>query len=118
MNVVVDGVRYVPAVEPCGDPGLLDFVWSFYDAGGDMPIRDYLRELLTRVWEEGERFSGKRPFGNSGWEYELYAALIAAKAVVGELDEDGRVESLTGNEVSKADGIIAGLIYEMCGVKA
>ncbi len=39
-------------------------------------IRDYLKALVTRIWEEGEGFSGKRPFGNSGWEYELYGTLV------------------------------------------
>lgn len=38
-------------------------------------VRDYLKALLTHLWEEGEGFSGKRPFGNSGWEYDLYGAL-------------------------------------------
>ena len=38
-------------------------------------VREYLKMLLERLWEEGEGFSGKRPFGNSGWEYDLYAAL-------------------------------------------
>lgn len=30
-------------------------------------IRDYLKALLLRLWEQGEGFDGKRPFGNSGW---------------------------------------------------
>lgn len=41
-------------------------------------IRGYLEELLKRVWDQGESFSGKRPFGNSGWERELYDPLIEA----------------------------------------
>ncbi len=57
-------------------------------------IREYLRSLLCRLWNEGERFSGKRPFGNSGWEYDLYGALIKGKAVEGTLDEDGYVETV------------------------
>ena len=44
-------------------------------------IKDYLIRLLLTVWDEGERFSGKRPFGNSGWEYDLYNALISAKII-------------------------------------
>lgn len=55
-------------------------------------VGGYLRALLRRVWEEGEGFSGKRPFGNSGWEHELYRALITAGAVVGgSLDTEGYV---------------------------
>lgn len=61
------------------------------DAGADT-VRGYLKALLTELWREGEGFSGKRPFGNSGWEYELYVALITAGAVTGTLDEDGCVE--------------------------
>ncbi|MBS3648836.1 hypothetical protein KEU06_09480 [Pseudaminobacter sp. 19-2017] len=38
-------------------------------------IRDYLKALLKALWAEGEGFSGKRPFGNSGWEYDLYQVL-------------------------------------------
>lgn len=57
-------------------------------------IRDYLKELLLQLWYEGEGFSGKRPFGNSGWEYELYTPLIAAKVIDGELDENGCVSKV------------------------
>lgn len=39
-------------------------------------IRDYFKELLSKLWEEGECFSGKRPLGNSGWEYHLWDTLI------------------------------------------
>lgn len=44
------------------------------DAGADT-VKDYLKALLGSLWDEGEGFSGKRPFGNSGWEYELIEAL-------------------------------------------
>lgn len=52
-------------------------------------IRDYLVALLKKVWQENECFNGKRPFGNSGWEYDLYAPMVAAGLVAGEIDEDG-----------------------------
>lgn len=39
-------------------------------------IRDYLKALVATVWIEGEGFSGKRPFGNSGWQSTLYDTLI------------------------------------------
>lgn len=58
-------------------------------------IRDYLKELLVTLWEEGESFSGKRPFGDSGWEYEIFGALVDNKVIHGtnedyclDLDED------------------------------
>ncbi len=116
MNVTIDGVRYVPATEPCENPGLLDYVGSFPDAGGDMPIREYLRALLLKLWEEGEGFSGKRPFGNSGWEYDLYSTLIAAGAVEGEFDEDGFIESFADAAKKKADALVFSLITELCKV--
>lgn len=47
-------------------------------------VKDFLKALLIRLWEEGEGFSGKRPFGNSGWEYPLYLALVKNKLVKGE----------------------------------
>lgn len=41
-------------------------------------VRDYLKELLLTVLIEEESFSGKRPFGNSGWQYELLGPIEAA----------------------------------------
>lgn len=54
-------------------------------------IRDYLKALLSKLWKEDEGFSGKRPFGNSGWKYDVLAALVAGGALPGALDEDGCV---------------------------
>lgn len=50
-----------------------------------LTIREYMQELLTRLFDEGEGFSGKRPFGNSGWEYDILVPLIRAKAVKGKV---------------------------------
>lgn len=52
-------------------------------------IRDYLKTLLRDLWLQGEGFSGKRPFGNSCWEYEIYKALVSAEACRGQVDEYG-----------------------------
>jgi len=41
-------------------------------------VRDYLKELLLTVLIEEESFSGKRPFGNSGWQYELLGPIESA----------------------------------------
>lgn len=59
---------------------------------GASSIRGYLKNLLLCMWDDPEAFSGKRPFGNSGWEYELYSALIVAGIVKGTLDEEGYIE--------------------------
>lgn len=61
------------------------------DAGAKT-IKGYLKALLKALWAEGEGFSGKRPFGNSGWEYDLYRALVAGKLVEGSLDEEDCIE--------------------------
>lgn len=52
------------------------------DAGADT-IGGYLKELLARVWDEEEGFSGKRPFGNSGWQGDIILPLVDAKLVKG-----------------------------------
>jgi hypothetical protein len=44
-------------------------------------IREYLVELATAVWRQGEGFSGKRPFGNSDWQWDLSLALADAGMV-------------------------------------
>ncbi len=67
-------------------------------------VREYLTRLLLDVWKERECFNGKRPFGNSGWQYEIYHALARGGAIVGEFDEDELV--VTWEELRKADEII------------
>lgn len=57
-----------------------------------MTVRDYFKELALKVWTEEEGFSGKRPWGNGGWKYDLYAELIRLGVVEGKLDEYGYVE--------------------------
>lgn len=50
-------------------------------------VREYLAGLLQALWTEGEGFSGKRPLGNSDWQYDLYAPLINGGLVTG--DDEG-----------------------------
>jgi len=52
-------------------------------------IRDYFGILLLTLWNEGDGFSGKRPFGESCWEYEVYKALVTNGFVEGVVDEYG-----------------------------
>lgn len=56
---------------------------------GETTIRGYLVSLTRAVWDEQEDFSGKRPFGNSGWSHELYDALAEGGAIASTRDEDG-----------------------------
>ena len=57
-----------------------------------MTLRQYLIELLSKVWEEAEGFNGKRPWGDSGWQGDVEVALIRAGILKGTLDEDGYLE--------------------------
>jgi hypothetical protein len=57
-------------------------------------IRNFYKECLKALIFEGESFSGKRPFGNSGWEWNIYAALIREGFVEGTLDKDGYVDEI------------------------
>ena|SRR6187402_3434148 len=59
---------------------------------GATTIRGYLVALLAAVWAEQSDFSGKRPFGNSGWEFDLHAALVKVGLIGGSFDEDGCLE--------------------------
>ncbi len=54
-------------------------------------IGDYLCLLLLTLWQEADGFSGKGPFGNSDWQFEVYAALIRGGLIEGEIDEDGYI---------------------------
>lgn len=89
---------------------LLDFEFESSDIG-QTTIRNYLYLLLRTLWNEGEGFSGKRPFGNSGWEFDLYKAVVKAGAVKGKLDEDGYVEEV---DTKAANNLIRDLISYMC----
>ena len=64
-------------------------------------IRGYLVALLDRLWEEGEGFSGKRPFGNSGWEYDLYKPLVRSGKAKGKIDDYGDLEDVDSDECNE-----------------
>lgn len=84
---------------PDGGPVVLDEVLatplgldgSLADDPGADTVRGYLMALLARLWEEGGNFSSKRPFGDSGWRWDLYPALERAGYVAGVMDERGYV---------------------------
>lgn len=70
---------------------ILDLPMEMNDAGATT-IRAYLQALLTKLIQDEECFSGKRPFGNSGWMHDLYKPIVKAGLVEGKLDEDGNVD--------------------------
>jgi len=81
------------------------------DAGDDLTVRGYLRTLLSTVWNEGESFSGKRPFGNSGWEFDILVPLAKAGFVdLGPVDETGEPFDWTSDQVNKASAFVTDLI--------
>jgi len=75
-------------------------------------VREYLHKLLETLWIEGEGFSSKRPFGNSGWENDLIIPLVQAGFIEGKfsdvlLDEESYLESFNQDGY----GFITDLIY-------
>src|SRR5678815_5011153 len=78
-------------------------------------IRDYLVKLLTAVWTEGECFSGKRPFGNSSWEYDLHEPLARAGYVTMTFDEDGYIDKYADDQEKRGNALILSAI-EALGV--
>lgn len=116
MLVIIDDVVYVPAPVQPDDIGIdtsigdLLIMLPEYDLNQVMTIKEYLKLLLKTLWIKREGFSGKRPFGNSGWEYFIYPALISAGRVQGELYEDGQIKSVDSDE---ADHIIESLIASL-----
>lgn len=53
----------------------LDIKFFCNDLDEDITFREYFQKLLNQLWYEGEGFSGKRPFGNSGWQDDIYEVL-------------------------------------------
>lgn len=91
---------------------ILDLAMEENDADA-ATIRDYLKELLVMVWEKDESFSGKRPFGNSGWKYDIYRTLATHKLIEAEIDEDGDVIDIQRSEYTKADQLISEAIASL-----
>lgn len=69
-----------------------------FDDGSTGTLRDYLKKLLVTLWIEEESFSGKRPFGNSGWQTGVYCDLVKASVLDGVIDEDGYLEEVDYDE--------------------
>lgn len=72
-------------------------------------IRDYFKALLTTLWSEEEGFSGKRPFGNSGWTWDVYRALVQGGAIKGKIVDGDMIE----HDQDEADKLIYAAIASM-----
>jgi len=79
----------------------LDLPVETDDIDGPMNIRQYLVTLLATLWVEKDGFSGKRPFGNSGWHWDLYNALATAGIVHSEVDMDGEIININREAAEK-----------------
>lgn len=110
MLLTLDDVEYC-----CCEKNYKDFInlpMKNNDADAKT-IGEYLEKLLLTLWKDKEGFSAKRPFGNSGWEYEIYSALISANVISGKLDEYGYIENVdcaTANII--VNKIIKGIFNE------
>lgn len=72
----------------------LDISFYYADLDETLTIRGYFKAMLDKLWEQGEGFSGKRPFGNSGWEADLQRPLVLAGVIDGTIaiyNEDTRM---------------------------
>ncbi|WP_395452901.1 hypothetical protein ACHMW5_02500 [Azospirillum melinis] len=81
LDQQIADIEYAAA---CAGKAALDLPMQENDANAKT-VRDYLKALLMGVWMRGESFDGKRPFGNSGWEYDLYRPLVVAGLVPGDV---------------------------------
>lgn len=48
------------------------------EGAGVGSVRGLLYELLAKVWLEEEGFNGKRPWGESSWQYAVYQSIAEA----------------------------------------
>ena len=112
-ELVVNGVKYVPKPEEV-DLGALSMEFYCQDLGYTLTVKDYLKELLHTLWSEEDSFSGKRPFGNSCWQFDAIRALVEAGYIEGEItyDEDGYVEE-SNYDRKEAENFILNLIKSL-----
>jgi hypothetical protein len=80
------------------------------DLDQQITLREYFKKLLTQLWIDEEGFNGKRPFGNSGWQYDVYTALIKHGIIPGKIDFFGYISEI--DEV-EAQQFIIKLIKEL-----
>lgn len=78
----------------------------------EITIEEWLKLLLLSLWDEREQFSGKRPFGESSWDFRIYEQFIKHKVIEGTLDEHGYVQDCSDEEMQKADHIIERIIRD------
>ena len=65
---------------------VLDTPIYWEEADGNTTLRESLKLLLTTLIREAENFSGKRPLGNSDWQWTLGGALVKVGLLPGTVD--------------------------------
>ena len=121
MKVIIDDVEYEPIRKIESDSVLLTALDLRLDsdAGNNITIRQYLFELLNTLWNEGESFSGKRPFGNSGWDYELFTPLVKSGFISGSYDDEYGLDDMDEKEAREFVGkLIYAAIFGAVDAKA
>lgn len=91
---------------------ILELKFESSDLGKEISIKDFFKELLTTLFKEGECFSGKRPFGNSGWNYDLRVCLAKNGVIEGKCFQYGDLEDWDYDS-KEADSKILELIKEL-----
>ena len=73
---------------------ILDLLIEHPFSSGEITLKEYFKLLLLTLWEEDEGFRGKKPFGNSGWKWDVIHVLAKAKLVKGDATQysDGDIE--------------------------
>ena len=66
-----------------------------------LPLKDFLYGLNELLLEDPDSFSGKRPYGNSGWKFEIYKTFIKAGLVPGKIDSAGYLKYVDKLEAYK-----------------
>lgn len=94
---------------------ILELKFESTDLGKEISIKDFFKELLTTLFKEGECFSGKRPFGNSGWDWDLKICLVKNGVIDGhnEIDPDYPEDEDWYFDSEEADKKIFELIKEL-----
>lgn len=69
------------------------------DLGKAVTITEWLQTILLTLFEEGEGFSGKRPFGNSAWTKDPAKAMIKAGIIQGTIDSDGYIQDFNEDQL-------------------
>lgn len=116
MQVVIDGVEYVPFVHKEDGEWLNVRFYDHTSLSREVTVREFFNELLQKLWDEQDGFNGKRPFGNSCWSFPIMDALGKAGAYPTTVtpseweDEPDDVRY----DTRAAETFVKGLIARMC----